>query len=137
MKLKNLEEKSLKRLIRKRLMYKQEEIYDIYCKDLSDKDHSVIQLLRNIREHTKTHKRFDMTGNNEHEDLLGYFDYLDLRKAFTRLDLTFHKGCGNLSYQTKNGKEQHDIGLCGYGTVDIIYLIFKVAFVHDYYLLDY
>ena len=136
MKPKSLEENILKALIRKTLMYKEEEIDNIYCKNLSNTDVAVKELLRNVREHDKTHRRFDMSGDNDHEDLLAYFDYLGLRNAFITLNLTFHKGCGNLTYETKQGKKQYDVGLCGEGTVQIIYLIFKVAFERDYYIFD-
>jgi len=135
--LKTLEEKSLKRLIRKRLMYTPDEIYRIYVNSLGiNTDASVRKLLSDMRASIKTHKRFDMSGDNDHEDLLSYFDYLGLRNAFIKLDLTFHKGCGSISYKTKSGKQQSDIGLCGHGTIDIIYLIFKVAFDPEYYLYE-
>jgi hypothetical protein len=123
--LKNMSAYEVKNFIRQRLMYTEEEI-DKVCND-AKKNGYYYDLLRDTKPNLTLHHRFDLTGQGCHRDLLGYFDYLGLKKAFYDYKLFFHDGCATFEYQLTYKSNKIEENLCGFGTVDIIHFIMSKA----------
>ncbi|MBS1781062.1 MAG: hypothetical protein JST70_17180 [Bacteroidetes bacterium] len=98
-------------------------------------DENLLTQLRHIDKNDmlKEHRRFEMSGYEDKKGEctlfnlgivnefanLGIYDYTDY------LFLDFYKGHGTLYLQYFQSKEQEEIELGGYGTVEIIYEIFE------------
>lgn len=111
--------------IRKKLEFDEEVLYQIQLFDLKAK--------------YKLHKRFDMSGYEYTKgtqvktvnSILQEFAYLGIYDYTKYLNLDFHKGCGTLYLKYFDSETNEEFNLNGYGTVEIIYEIFKRTILSD------
>jgi len=123
--LKKMSPYEVQNFIRQRLMYTRQEIEKV-CNYAKENGY-YYDLLKDTRPNLTLHHRFDLTGQGCHRDLLGYFDYLHLKKAFYSYKLFFYDGCAVFEYQSTKNSEKIEENLCGFGTVEIIHFIMSKA----------
>jgi hypothetical protein len=122
--LKSMSSLEVKNFIRQRLMYSEDEI-NFIVNEVNDP--ICIDLLDNIRPNLTLHKRYNMSGDVNNEDLLSYFDDLNLKNDINPFVLWFHKGCADFDYYCNNVNGIVNENFFGYGTIDIIYEIMNIA----------
>lgn len=125
------DENQIKNFIRERLRIVEPETIrrDVRSKGSTEEYITFLEIL------TKQHKRFEMSGYETKtgqsvvrtQEILNLFADLGIYNYVTYLFLDFYKGVPMLFLRYWNQDENLEFDLGGYGTVDIIYEIFKLT----------